>query len=202
MGTENRANEFKAQDAMTGSSEPRERRVRASLTAEANAIRGRLPADITTGCDTVIGLNSEGTRQRRYEAATILGRTHPLTGLPPDPALATDLNHLCLALQEAVRVKRELAVERPGTISTTSVAVTDSKGRGIVFAPGTDRGITIVLSRRSIARSPRHEGGLTRYGTWLKPAASHQPPTCTPATSSSTAHLGGSVSTRWSTGET
>ncbi|WP_158610912.1 MrcB family domain-containing protein [Micromonospora endolithica] len=168
MGTEKRALEVKATNVRRGSVPSRESMVRDSLRTEATTIRRELPSDVSAGWDATIDLQSDGTRQLRYESACILSKTYPLQAFPDDANLTTDLDRACLALQEAVKAKRKLAVTKPGSISTTSATVVDYAQREPVFAPGRDQATTTVFSKESIKRSPRHEGGLRRYGIWLQ----------------------------------
>jgi hypothetical protein len=164
MGTEQRAREMKAVTA-AGS---RERRVLESLRDEAAAIRGELPGDMTAGWDTAMTLDSAGVRQRRYEAATIIAKTYQLAALPDDKTLAADLAHACAVLGEAIRARDRLAVTKPGSVSTSGAVRVDPVDRDLPFSPGQDTPTTIDLPARSIVRTPRHEGGLRRYGTWLQ----------------------------------
>jgi hypothetical protein len=157
MGTEKRAKTL-----------PKQAELVASLSAEATAIRDEIPERVTRAWDSTIDLRSKGTRQRRYEAATILGTSYPVDAMPSDTVLDADLRAMCIALQEAVQVKRRLAILHPGVISTSSAVDVDSSERDLVWAPGVDRNSTVQLSKQSITRTPRHEGGLERYGRWLQ----------------------------------
>jgi hypothetical protein len=169
MGTEKRAQSYS-----------REGQLLAALRAEAAAIRDALPERIAQAWDSAIDLRSNARRQRRYEAATILATAYPVSAMPSDAVLDADLRAMCIALQEAAHVKRQLAVLQPGVISTSSAVVVDVRERDLVFAPGIDQHSIVQLSKQSIARTPRHEGGLGRYGRWLqsqgfKPATNVHP---------------------------
>lgn len=161
MGTELRAKTMKDAGA-------READVREALRAEAAALREGLPAELTAGWNTTLDLRRPGVRQRRYEAAAIIARTYPLTAMPDDKALSTDLERACLVLAEAIRIRDRLAAAHPGVISTSSAVRADPQDRDLPFEPGVDVTTTIELPKRSIVRTPRHEGGLKRYGTWLQ----------------------------------
>jgi hypothetical protein len=97
----------------------------------------------------------------------VLGRTYPVHSLPDDDILRADLAQVCLLLQEAVRAKHQLAVVDPGSISTASAVPQLPPTREYIFNPETDKKTSIAPRRRSIERTPRHEGGLRRYGEWL-----------------------------------
>ena len=168
MGTEKRAKSFSGANAARNGPGSKEEQLLASLRAEAAAIRDALPEQVVSAWDATIDLRSKGTRQRRYEAATILANTYPVSALPSDATLDADLRAMCIALQEASETKRRLAILRPGVISTSSAVFLDSSERELEFAPGIDRSSTVELSMRSITRTPRHEGGLERYGRWLQ----------------------------------
>ena len=167
IGTERLSARLKAQDLLQPGGPPREPRVRSALAAEATAIRQHMPPSVVAGWDTSIDLASTGTRQRRYVAATVLARTYPLATLPDEPTLQADLAAMCMALQEAVRSKRALAVVDPGTISTASATTTLTDTREYVFSPGIDTPGSVALPTVPIERTPRHESGLRRYGQWL-----------------------------------
>ncbi|GLY05123.1 DUF3578 domain-containing protein [Actinoplanes sp. NBRC 101535] len=167
MGTEKRGqNVPAAYQAGTGSG--KEQQLLAALRAEADAIRGALPHRIAEAWDSAVALHSTARRQRRYEAATILAQSYPVSNLPSDSILEADLRSMCIALQEAAQVKRRLAILAPGTISTSSSTLADSSARELVFDPGVDKVSTKLLPERSITRTPRHEDGLRRYGLWLQ----------------------------------
>ncbi|MFI6261356.1 MrcB family domain-containing protein [Micromonospora sp. NPDC051006] len=161
MGTELRAKTMKKAG-------DREAQVLEALRAEAAAIRGGLPADLTSGWGAAMDLRRPGIRQRRYEAATIIAKTYPLDALPDDKTLAGDLNHACLVLAEAMQARDRFAIANPGTIFTGSAVHVDPNDRDLPFDPGVDVTAVISLPKRSIVRKPRHEGGLKRYGTWLQ----------------------------------
>jgi hypothetical protein len=169
MGTERLSNAVKEQDQRRGAIKTRDReaRVRDMLATEARSIRDNIASDLRVGWDTAIDLKRPGTRQLRYEAATVLGRTYPVHSLPDDDILSADLAEVCLLLQEAVRAKHRLAVVNPGSISTASAVPQRPSTREYIFSPGTDKKTSIAPRRRSIERTPRHEGGLRRYGEWL-----------------------------------
>lgn len=168
MGTEKRAKEPAGPNVVSNGPGHKERHLLASLRAEAAAIRQVLPDQIVRAWDTTIDLRSGGTRQRRYEAATILAHTYPVNALPSDASLNADLHAMCIALQVAWQEKRRLAILSPGLISTSSAVLIDPGERDLVFEPGVDRTSTVLLSTQSITRTPRHEGGLERYGRWLQ----------------------------------
>jgi hypothetical protein len=169
MGTERLSNTVKEQDQQRGVIQTRDReaRVRELLSIEAASIRDKIASDLRAGWDTVIDLKRPGTRQLRYEAATVLARTYPVHSLPSEDILRADLAEVCLLLQEAVKAKHQLAVVDPGSISTASAVLRLPSTREYIFDPGIDRKKSIALRRRSIERTPRHEGGLRRYGEWL-----------------------------------
>jgi hypothetical protein len=167
MGTERRAQELQERDRGNRRSGPREPRLRELLARESAAIRSRMLPEVTVGWDRTIDLHSGGTRQLRYEAATIIGRTYLLDSLPDDETLSRDLEAVCVGLQDAVRAKRELAVEEPGLVSTSSSTARPYDTRDPIFAPGEDRTTTVATQPRPIVRTPRHEGGLRRYGEWI-----------------------------------
>ena len=172
MGTELRSLALKTSDkAATDAGAklpPREPRLLASFRAEAAAIRAGLPVEATAGWDTSMTLALTGTRQRRYEAATIVAKTYPLDAMPDEKALAADLAQACGLLGEAIRVRDDLAATAPGIVSTAPAVHIDPLDRELPFEPGEDVETTIELPQRSIKRKPRHEGGLKRYGLWLQ----------------------------------
>ncbi|MFI5836425.1 MrcB family domain-containing protein [Micromonospora sp. NPDC051300] len=161
MGTELRAKTMKKAGE-------REAQVLEALRAEAAAIRGGLPAELTSGWGAAMDLRRLGVRQRRYEAGTIIAKTYLLDALPDDKTLAADLDHACLVLTEATQVRDRFAIANPGAIFTGSAVHIDPNDRDLPFDPGADVATTINLPKRSIERKPRHEGGLRRYGTWLQ----------------------------------
>ena len=167
MGTERLSAQFKAQDDASPARAPREQRVRAALATEAAAIRQRVTPELIAAWDSSIDLASSGMRQRRYVAATVVGRTYPLPNLPSDAELRADLERICILLQEAVHARRALAVLEAGAISSASATPSSMDPREYVFNPGVDSPGNVSLPKRPIFRTPRHEGGLRRYGEWL-----------------------------------
>lgn len=167
MGTERLYRNLTQHDKEAPSRVPRESRVLHLLRTEAAAIRSRLPTGTTSEWDSSIDLRGGGTRQRRYEAATVLARTYSLPELPSEESLRSDIGKLCVALDDAIRVRGELAVTDPGSISTASKTMPSQDLREYIFSPGVDSPSVIPPTSRPIQRTPRHETGLRRYGEWL-----------------------------------
>jgi hypothetical protein len=166
MGTE-RLSQRLAAEPQTGAG-PREPRVRLLLSAEASVIRAAMNQEELSQWSQSMSLNSGGTRQRRYEAATVVAKEYPLEAFVNEETLSHDLDEACTLLSRAIEAKHRLAVTEPGSISTASATFGDGDHRNALFEPGEDHETTIVLSKTSITRTPRHESGLRRYGTWLK----------------------------------
>jgi hypothetical protein len=95
MGTERRSSQLREIDRASATRVPIEPRVRVGLAAEASAIRERMNPVLTLPWETRIDLASNGTRQRRYEAAVVVARTYSLAALPDDDALRSDLAAMC-----------------------------------------------------------------------------------------------------------
>ncbi len=167
MGTENRAKRLKSEEAATAQVRGRESRLLTQITAEATLIREAMDAEARAGWDASIDLASDGVRQKRYEAATVLARTYRLDSLPDDATLHIDLARLCRLLGDAARARRAIAATNPDAISTASSTAPPRDRREYVFEPGEDRSGPVRLPRKPIERTPRHEGGLRRYGDWL-----------------------------------
>jgi hypothetical protein len=196
MGTEDLAKRLRQQDKDHLS--PRERRVLEDLRRQATTIRGALGTNLTQGWGTAIDLKSAGTRQRRYEAATILSRTYPLSGMPSDGVLRQDLYDMCVALQEANRAKRDLDATGWDTVAVSSPHHVRRDLRDPVFETGTEGTRTTRLPERLMTRSLRHEGGLKGTGGGSRREASDPRPRYTRATSLSLARRNGLASTRLS----
>lgn len=198
MGTENRAKRLKVEEGVGAPVRGRESRLLAQITAEAAVIREAMDAEARAGWDASIDLTSDGVRQKRYEAATVLARTYRLDSLPDDATLRTDLAQLCRLLGDAARARRAIAATNPDAISTSSapplrvigVSTYSSRARTAQGRSGRH------ASRSSALPGTRAVWGDTATGSC--PEGSAPRPTFIHGTSSSRGRRSGSVNTRWS----
>lgn len=144
---------------------------RRQLALDAATVRHALPSHLLLGFDTEMKLESDGFRQRSYEAGTILCSTYHLGDLPAPEKLQGDLDRVLSVYQHAVEVKRRRLQEQPGSIASPSVLqLVDEKADPLQeFRPKDDSDYVARLSGQELVKSRRHETIVREYGLWVAP---------------------------------
>jgi hypothetical protein len=145
------------------------REARAHLASQAAAIRAALPADALNGLETSVDLASSGYRQLAYSAACIVARRYETGSLPSEQRLREDLRRLVDLYQEAIAVKRGLAVTEARTSTQAAAAEEESARRDPLafFRPKDDSDYVAHLVGRRLVKSRRHERLVREYGEWI-----------------------------------
>jgi MrcB-like, N-terminal domain len=145
------------------------REARAHLASEAAAIRAALPPDALNGLDSSVDLASSGYRQLAYSAACVVAKRYETGSLPSEQRLRADLRRLLDLYQDAIAVKRGLAVTEART-STQATFVEQESVRSdplAFFRPKDDSDYVAYLEGRRLVKSRRHERLVREYGEWI-----------------------------------
>jgi hypothetical protein len=146
------------------------RAAREHLASEATAIRAAIPQEALDGLDTSVDLASSGYRQLAYSSACVAAKTYAIGTLPPEQQLRQDLLGMLGLYQEAVEVKRQLAL-RGATSSTRAAAAQQESARTdplAYFRPKDDSDYVTRLQGRELVKSRRHERLIREYGEWAE----------------------------------
>lgn len=137
---------------------------REQLASDAAAIRTRL-GDAVAGLEEAMHLGSSGTRQRGYEAGTIVAITYSTESLPAEGALRADLSRIIHVYELAVSAKRELRIT--GEVATPSPVLNSDLDDPLRdFKPKNDGEYVSHVIGRSLVKSRRHERLVADFGDW------------------------------------
>jgi hypothetical protein len=142
---------------------------RTHLASEAAAIRAAFPSDALEGLETHVDLASSGYRQLAYSSACIVAQQYPTDSLPSEQRLRKDLSRLLDLYQEAIAVKRGLAVTEARTSTEATAAQQESARHDPLafFRPKDESDYVAHLQGRELVKSRRHERLVREYGEWI-----------------------------------
>ena len=144
------------------------REARRLLAADAAAIREALPTPATTGLDTTVDLATSGFRQLGYSSACVVARRYAIATLPPEATLRQDLTRFLAIYQDAIEVKRRLAVTAVVTTTASTKLQLEAAQDDLLahFRPKDDSDYVARLQGRKLVKSRRHERLIAEYGRW------------------------------------
>jgi MrcB-like, N-terminal domain len=146
------------------------REARRHLDSEAAAIRAALHAGALDGLETSVDLGSSGYRQLAYSSACVAAKRYEIAALPPEDEARHDLLRILDLYQEAIDVKRQLALTGART-STEATAAQQQRARTdplAYFRPKDESDYFARLERRELVKSRRHERLIREYGEWIR----------------------------------
>ncbi|MFF8932862.1 MrcB family domain-containing protein [Streptomyces longwoodensis] len=145
------------------------REARQKLAAQAEAIRGALPAEARAGLDARIDLGGQSGLPRSYEAGNLLAITYEIAALPDEQTLRSDLSRMISLYQDALAVREEVRQTTRDTIVTVvEQPPTQSREPLLHFAPKSDEEYVQVVAARRLRKSRSHDTLVQQYGTFLR----------------------------------
>lgn len=144
------------------------RAARALLEAESAQIRAGLQPASIGGLDLALDLGSLGFRQLGYSAACVVARRYEFSDLPTEEGLRSDLDRFLALYQDAIGVKRRLAISGTATATSAANSQLDAEAGDLLahFRPRDDTDYVAHLQGRSLVKSRRHERLVNEYGRW------------------------------------
>lgn len=139
------------------------------LKRDADAVRALLPEEWRSRWSDAIDLRSKGARQLAYQAGNIACRMYAVGSLPGEAVLRADLAEMLTVYADAVRIKRRLLLEQPGTVaSSSSPQVTAGWNPLADFKPKSDQDYVALLGGRRLVKSRRHERLVNTYAAFCE----------------------------------
>jgi hypothetical protein len=146
------------------------REARRHLASEAEAIRATLSPAALDGLETSVDLAASGYRQLAYSSACVAAKRYDIHALTPEQQLRDELLRMLGLYQEAIDVKRQLAVvgARTSTEATAAHEQTTRADPLAHFQPKDDSDYVARLEERELVKSRRHERLIREYGEWIR----------------------------------